>query len=209
MADGLPTFALSHVLFPGAVVVVRVFEERYKALMQAVIQEGNRLGVVLIERGSEVGGGDTRFNVGCTARIRRAVKFPDGGWRLNLRGAERIRVRRWMPDDPYPRAEVEEWLDPGAFPGAADRRDQVLAALRRTLALAVEMGDVDGGQTAALGEIVDDPVLASYQMSALTPVGPLDHLALLSAPTLADRFRLHEQLLEDEHAMLARRLEEG
>ena len=64
-----------------------------------------------IERGSEVGGGDLRTTVGTVARIIEAVELDDGRWALGTVGVRRVRVARWLDDDPYPRAEVEDWPD--------------------------------------------------------------------------------------------------
>ena len=66
---------------------------------------------MLIERGSEVGGGDARFGVGTIARVVRAQELPDGGYALATVGIRRLRVSRWLPDDPYPRAEVVDLGD--------------------------------------------------------------------------------------------------
>ena len=55
----LPMFPLGSVLFPAMPLALRVFEERYLKLMGAILEdEPSEFGVVLIERGSEVGGGD-------------------------------------------------------------------------------------------------------------------------------------------------------
>ena len=71
-----------------------------------MLRDDGEFGVVLIERGSEVGGGDTRFDIGTVARVVRAQELPDGGYALATVGIRRIRVMRWLPDDPYPLAEV-------------------------------------------------------------------------------------------------------
>ena len=70
-----------------------------------------QFGVVLIERGSEVGGGDVRTDVGTVARILEAQELPDGRWVLATVGVERIEVERWLPDDPYPEADASPWPD--------------------------------------------------------------------------------------------------
>ena len=62
-------FPLGTVLLPGAYLSLHVFEPRYRALVQACLDGTPEFGVALIERGSEVGGGDARFDVGCVARI--------------------------------------------------------------------------------------------------------------------------------------------
>src|SRR4051812_26706984 len=61
MAKPLPMFPLGTVLFPHAVLPLHVFEPRYRALVETCLHSDGRFGVVLIERGYEVGGGDARF----------------------------------------------------------------------------------------------------------------------------------------------------
>src|SRR5688572_31807327 len=107
MTRALPMFPLGGVLFPYAVLPLHVFEPRYRALTEACLTGDGQFGVVLIERGSEVGGGDTRFQVGTVARIVEAARLPDGRYVLAAVGTERFRVQRWLPEDPYPRAEIE------------------------------------------------------------------------------------------------------
>src|SRR3984885_12142090 len=79
---GLPMFPLGTVLFPHAVIPLHVFEPRYRALMRHCLDADRRFGVVLIERGSEVGGGDQRASVGTQGVITRAAELPDGRWVL-------------------------------------------------------------------------------------------------------------------------------
>ncbi len=90
--------------------------------------------MVLIERGSEVGGGDVRSDVGTVARIVEAQELPDGRWALLTVGARRLRVEPWLPDDPYPLADVDDWPDPEPGPGHARRSTaRGLTRLRRVL----------------------------------------------------------------------------
>src|SRR3954471_6137726 len=105
-------FPLGTVLFPHALLPLRVFEPRYRLMTERVLRGDGEFGVVLIERGSEVGGGDTRFDDGTVARIVRAQQLPDGGYALATVGLRRIRVVRWLPDDPYPLAEVTDIVEP-------------------------------------------------------------------------------------------------
>ena len=60
----LPMLPLSAVLFPHTAMPLHVFEPRYRELMRDCLEGDRRFGVVLIERGSEVGGGDTRARLG-------------------------------------------------------------------------------------------------------------------------------------------------
>ncbi|MGH3578652.1 MAG: LON peptidase substrate-binding domain-containing protein, partial [Mycobacterium sp.] len=107
MTGTLGMFPLSTVLFPHAGLPLHVFEERYRSLMADCLERGDDFGVVLIARGSEVGGGDQRFEVGTVARISHASRQDDGRLIILARGIERMRVRRWLAEAPYPLAEVE------------------------------------------------------------------------------------------------------
>ena len=109
-------FPLGTVLFPHALLPLHVFEPRYRVMTEHVLRGDGEFGVVLIERGSEVGGGDTRFDVGTVARVVRAQELPDGGYALATVGIRRVRVERWLPDDPYPQAEVVELADAARSP---------------------------------------------------------------------------------------------
>jgi Lon protease-like protein len=160
---------------------------------------------VLIERGSEVGGDDVRTDLGTVAHIVRAEELPDGRWALVTIGARRIRVVQWLPDDPYPVAEVEDWPDPDPGAGYGERAAAVAARLRQVLALAAEAGDRTVPATIDLSE---DPVLALLQASAVGPFGPLDQQRLLAAPTPEQRADLLDELLVDALAVLQMRLSE-
>lgn len=206
MADDVPMFPLGTVLVPGSYLPLHVFEPRYRALVEACLEGTPEFGVALIERGSEVGGGDQRFDVGCIARIVEAVQLDDGRYAIGTVGTRRVRVARWLPDAPYPRAEVEDWPDPEPDRDAADRITALVPTFRRVLALAAEVGEAVAPATVVLSE---EPLEAGYQMAALAPVGPLDRLALLAAPTLGDRAALLEELLDGAAAVLASRLGGG
>src|SRR5580704_2880158 len=103
-----PMFPLGLVHFPHVPLPLQAFEPRYRQLTIDCLDGDRVFGVVLIERGSEVGGGDARFDVGTMTTIV-DVGFNDLGLvRLDTVGSRRIRVTRWLPDDPYPRAEIED-----------------------------------------------------------------------------------------------------
>ncbi|GIU85752.1 MAG: hypothetical protein KatS3mg009_0267 [Acidimicrobiia bacterium] len=131
----LPMFPLGSVLFPYGVLPLHVFEPRYRVMTRQCLAGDHEFGVVLIERGSEVGGGDSRFGFGTLARIAHAHELPDGRFALTAVGLRRIRVERWLDDDPYPRAVVEVVADEPLPPDAAALRDTVVAALDELLAL--------------------------------------------------------------------------
>ena len=199
-------FPLGSVLFPHMPLPLHVFEERYRALVHDCLAGDRTFGVVLIERGHEVGGGDVRFGVGCTATIAEAEQTPDGRWGLIATGAARFRVDAWLPDDPYPRAEVTV-LDDGEWTtDAAIAMQHAIAVFARVLDLAARLGStVD---TSVLERSVD-PVLDHWALIARAPVGALDQLALLGAETPERRLDLLTTQLAEVEAVLASRLGGG
>lgn len=104
----LPMFPLGAVVFPAQHIPLRVFEPRYLRLVDDIIEEVvEGFGITLIERGHEVGGGDTRSHVGTQMKIDQLDGSFAAGWSLGAIGHERITVLEWLEDDPYPRARVE------------------------------------------------------------------------------------------------------
>ena len=201
-ARTLPMFPIGSVLVPHGVLPLHVFEPRYRALVRDCLAGAREFGVVLIERGSEVGGGDVRFDVGTVARIVDAAEMPDGRWALATVGGSRFRVRAWLPDDPYPRAEVEVLDDRSAGPGDAARANEVGRRLRRLLALAAELGATVPNELT----LSDDPVRAGWEAAAVAPLGALDALAVLATDDPAERLDLLAGRLDDVAEMLALQL---
>ena len=203
MSRELPMFPLGTVLLPGGVLPLHIFEPRYRAMISACLDGDGTFGVVLIERGSEVGGGDVRTDVGTLARIVEAEEAPDGRWGVIAVGTTRLRVVEWLPDDPHPRAEVEPWDDRPPGPGFGERLDAALVTLRRVVALKGEVGD---GAMPVPNELADDPLLASYQACWLAPLSTFDKQRLLVAETPDARLDLLEVLLAEEAEVLELRL---
>jgi len=187
----LAMFPLSTVLFPHAQLSLHVFEPRYRALVADCLADEGRLGVVLIARGSEVGGGDTRVDVGTVASIAAADALPDGRWHLVVVGVELLRVTRWLDDDPYPRAVVE------AFGGALTEQCDALriaeAELRRVRALLSELGEV-GAVPGALS-FGNTPDEVAWRLCAAAPVNLFDRQRLLEAPGPDQRLALLTDLV--------------
>jgi len=198
----MPMFPLGTVLFPRAVLPLHVFEPRYRVLTRRCLEGDGEFGVVLIERGSEVGGGDQRSDVGTVARIVQAAELPDGRFALVATGIERLRVTRWLDDDPYPQAEVEIVAEPASAPGDERTRDAVLARLRTVSEL---WRQIDASAPAAVPEVADDPLQASFELAARAPIGPFDAQRLLRAGAPSERLELlAEMLAEREQEFRAR-----
>jgi Lon protease-like protein len=195
-------FPLGTVLFPYAPLPLHIFEPRYRLMTRRVEQTDREFGVVLIERGSEVGGGDVRFSVGTVARVVMSQELPDGRFALSTVGTRRIRVTRWLDDDPYPQAEVEGYDDPTGDDG--EGREHVVAALKTVSDIARRFDP----RVPEPPELHDDPVRASYEAAAISPLGPLDAQRVLEASGASERFGLLATMLDEAAVALRGRLGE-
>lgn len=196
-------FPLGSVLLPGGVLTLHVFEPRYQALVRdCVASDSHEFGVVLIDRGTEVGGGDVRRDVGVVAQMVQVAELPLNRFAVVAVGTRRIRVARWLPDDPYPLADVEEQPD---VPSAIDTEllDAVAQRTRRAAALALELGDHVGDPSE---DLQDDPEVALFQLVDMAPLGAADRYDLLCAPSAAARLTLLNALLDEVEPSLEFRL---
>jgi uncharacterized protein len=226
MLRELPMFPLGAVLFPHMVLPLHVFEPRYRALLDDVLEDGSEFGVVLISRGHEVGGGDVRTDVGTVARILRAEQLDEDRWFVIAVGTRRFRVEGWLPDAPYPRAEVvfldddpleehEQGPGEGNRDGAdhdGDADDDVTGALaalvpglRRVLALQAELGQ---DNVPATFELAEDPSVASWQAAILSPLTSFDAQRILASDDRLARLTLIAGFLDEIEATLRFQLQQ-
>ena len=199
-------FPLGSARLPGSVLTLQVFEPRYRALVRdCLATEEPEFGVVMIERGREVGGGDVRSNVGAVARMLRVTETNDGRYAVIAGMGRRIRVHEWLPDNPYPCADVEDWPDEIHGDVDTDLLQAVTARVRRAAALAMELGDPVPDPSTALS---DDPSVATFQLGGLAPLADLDRHRLLCAPGAAARLSLLAEMLDTVEDVLAFRLQD-
>ena len=201
----MPMFPLEVAMLPGEELPLRIFEPRYTALVSdCLAADDPAFGVVLISAGREVGGGDTRSEVGAMAHITECADFGDGRYRLRSVMTERIRVLEWHPDDPYPRATVDVWPDE---PGGAvdvqairDIEDRMVALFER---IARARGaEVDPRDIVAGADGSGDPAMWMYTLASRVPMGQADRYAVLSVPAAAERVAVLRDAVETVSAMV-------
>jgi len=206
MTVPLGMFPLSTVLFPQAGLPLHVFEDRYRELMAHCMNGDGEFGVVLIARGSEVGGSDQRVGVGTVARIANVAELGDGRLLVVATGVRRVRVDRWLPDDPYPVALVADIpddvpADDGTTLAGAE------FAVRRLRSLLSELGDVP-----ALPHnlrITGDEEDVGWQLCDMAPLTALDLQRLLATEGLMTRMLLLTELCDAMAEDVTRMLADG
>jgi Lon protease-like protein len=201
----LPVFPLGSPVLPTQILPLHVFEPRYRMLMETLTDFGSsaEMGVVLIERGSEVGGGELRVATGTVAHLIESERLPDGRWVAIFAGSHPFEVVRWLDDDPYPQAVVEERADEEWDPADEPVLAAAEAAVRTALGLAGELGEPvePAGFT-----LSSQPAVAAWELCARAPLGAIDRQRLLDVSSRSDRLALLAEMAADASTLLAFRL---
>ena len=177
----LPMFPLGSVLFPYMPLQLRVFEDRYLVMLSRILkEEPAEFGVVLIERGQEVGGGERRFRYGTVAQITE-LEASEGFIGVTAQGERRIEVIDWLAEDPHPQATVRDLAVLDWDDDLLPLRERAEQAVRRALALASEFADQLWPSTVELSR---DPTAAAWQIAGIAPLGPLDQIELLRSTSM-------------------------
>ncbi|MBC6461553.1 LON peptidase substrate-binding domain-containing protein [Actinomadura sp. HBU206391] len=201
MTEQLPLFPLGTVLFPGLMLPLHLFEERYRLLLRDLLEqpEPRRFGIVAIEFGHEVGAGAARrlAGVGCVAELHGVTALEDGRFDIVTVGGSRF--RRGAVDDslPYLRAEVE------LLPDEAGREAEPHAGLvTRLFQLYRHRLAATGAEVADPIELPGDPVRLSYLVAAAVVLDVGEKQRLLEAEDATARLRLEAELLIRENRLI-------
>ncbi|MFF5178433.1 LON peptidase substrate-binding domain-containing protein [Micromonospora sp. NPDC000316] len=214
MTARLPVFPLATVLFPGLVLPLHIFEERYRALVRHLVglPEGapREFGVVAIQTGWEVAttgpggrptpgvGEITLHEVGCTAELRQVTELDDGGFDIVTVGRRRFRIAE--VDEaaaPYLTAEVEWLREPAGPDEVAD-----LLAARVISVFRQYLGLIRADPEEISEQLPEDPTVLSHLVAATAALTVDDRQRLLAIDDTAARLRAELRLLNREAALL-------
>lgn len=196
----LPLFPLNTVLFPGQVLPLHIFEERYRLMIRQCLAEDLPFGVVLIKRGQEVGDDAEPYMVGTVARIIESTHLNNGAMNIVTVGVERFRIRRILRDRPYLRGEVLSL--PMADP---DDPDNVLAAsqiVRGRVERYVELIAEAAGLRIQIDEIPVGAQQIGYLAAVTMQIDNKEKQELLGSVSVAQMLRREMLLLNRENALL-------
>jgi Lon protease-like protein len=203
MAEMLPLFPLGAVLYPGMLLPLHIFEERYRQLIRDLLArpEPRQFGVIAIRKGRETGvdGVHSLYEIGCTATLRRVDQLEDGRFDLVTVGTQRFRLLALDQTLPYLQGEIdllaEDAVDQVAA-GPSVRAVQV--AFRAYLDALTERG----GATVRIEDLPAEPVLLSFVVAATMVIDLPERQGLLNEPDTVRRLNIEHALLARETAML-------
>ncbi|MGS0686921.1 LON peptidase substrate-binding domain-containing protein [Nakamurella sp. GG22] len=201
----MPLFPLGLVLYPGVMLPLHIFEDRYRLLVKELLElpdGARRFGVVAIKAGREVGtdGITALHTVGCTAELRYAEAYQDGRFDIISTGMDRFRLVGVQHTEPL-RGDVELLPEVASAPAQplADRVRRLFTSYRQALIQAQGAADDDDEGIPALP---GDPTELSYLVAAAMILDLTEKQQLLDAATVDDRLRMELTLLKREASMV-------
>lgn len=203
MSTSLPLFPLGSVLYPGLVLPLHIFEERYRQLVTDLLNgpEPRQFGVIAIRQGRETGvdGVSALYETGCTAMLRQVETYDDGRFDLVAVGTDRFRLRRLGDPVPYLLGDVE--LLPDETGDEAEAKVAVLA-VQRAFRAYLDFLSERGGAQISVPDLPDEPVLLSYLVAATVLVDLPVKQGLLEEPDAHHRLVAERALLTREMRMM-------
>jgi uncharacterized protein len=203
MSTKLPLFPLGSVLYPGLVLPLHIFEDRYRQLVADLLErpEPRQFGVVAIRYGRETGidGVSALYETGCTAELQRVEPYDDGRFDLVTVGAQRFRLLGLGEQAPYFTGDVE-WLPEEI--GDEAEAGLVLTAVQQSFRSYLALIAERGGAHVTIPEMPDEPMLMSYLVAAAIVVDLPAKQRLLEEPDAYRRLLAERKLLGMEMRML-------
>ncbi len=190
----LPLFPLDTVLFPGMILPLHIFEERYKLMIKDCLLEEQPFGVVLIRPDQE-----RFYDIGTTAVIAGLSHLAEGRMNIVTIGSERFRLLAVREDRPYLVGHAEPW------PLADDdgeRTQRLVGPLRALFRQYVVLLAQAQGHKIEVEEVPTDPqTLALLVAIALQlPMPQKQHL--LAQATVAHLLRAEQAIMRREQLIL-------
>ncbi|MFI5064135.1 MAG: LON peptidase substrate-binding domain-containing protein [Streptosporangiales bacterium] len=203
MTQTLPLFPLGTVLYPGLLLPLHIFEDRYRQLVQDMLDEPEprQFGVIAIRKGRETGidGISALYDVGCTATLRRVAEHEDGRYDLVTVGTQRFRLAGLDDSRPYLTGEVDLLgEETGEESAAALAAREVQAAFRRYIEALATRESVQ----VSMPELPDEPVGLSYLVASSMILDLPARQSLLAEPDALRRLTSERAMLTREVTML-------
>lgn len=191
----IPIFPLNTVLFPGMVLPLHIFEERYKQMVKYCISESRPFGVVLLRAGRAEGFGAQEIHeIGTVAQITQVNRLANDRFQILTLGVQRFRLRSVHSQQSYLTGEVE------VFPLLEDNITEkskpsrlIAIRLKKYLDIIKSVGEID----LDLNEFPTDPVTLAFLTAIILPISNEEKQKLLGADDL-------RTILTDENVFLRR-----
>lgn len=185
----IPIFPLGLVLFPGAALPLKIFEQRYVEMTKACVRDDTVFGVCCIRHGQEVGAPAEHEQIGCSARIAEWDMPHPNLFHLMCAGERVFRVLDLRIESNGLIVGTVQWLASDSGEIDANSFDVCRNALERVAKQA--------GETIFAGPAqFDNPEWVSYRLSEFLPIDWQRKQALLEQRSTAQRLTAISRMLQ-------------
>jgi Lon protease-like protein len=200
--ERLPLFPLNSVLVPGMPLRLHVFEQRYRKMVNDLLEGGlagaPEFGVVALRHGWEVGGVGDLYEIGTAARIIDVLPHTDGRCDLSAIGTRRFRIRTLdVTSEPYLMGSVSQFPDQ-----PSEVSVDLVGVVRRRMAEHLTMLSQLGASPMDPADLPTDPVELSYIVAQHPGLPMSDRQGVLAGQTCQDRLGVAKTVLRRECELL-------
>jgi uncharacterized protein len=193
--EDLPIIPINSVLFPGAPTTLYIHEQRYREMLEEVVEGDGYFGVALLRAGREVGGPSIPHDIGTIAHISEATKLPDGSSMVLAQGGPRFRIRAILSTMPVVRADIELIDDREPSDGEHGRAATIgRTELQELMSLVLRTI----GSDQSVAEVPSDPEQLSWAIAANLQMKLVRQQEILEMQSPEDRLTAMLPLLRKE-----------
>ncbi|RMF01257.1 MAG: hypothetical protein D6768_10995 [Chloroflexi bacterium] len=202
----IPLFPLNTVLFPGRLLPLHIFEERYKAMVKQCLDNYNSFGVVLAKTQKAVVSNvsnvyyDDLYTVGTTAQITAVENLENGRMNLIVVGQERFKIKNiWPSSQDFLVGKV----DPFPMRDAHDSAGIDTRILRARVEQYVRYLDMASAEDLSNPDLPTDPKALAYLACGVMQSSLVDKQQLLAIDTLRELVTKTATIIDRENKILA------
>ncbi len=177
----VPVFPLNTVLFPGMILPLHIFEERYKTMINMCLEDEQPFGVVLIREGEEAGEMATPYSVGTMAAIRSADRLEDNRLNIVTVGLNRFRIHEIVTTHAYPAAQISDYP---ITVGDKDQSQQLADRVRPAFLEYVELLEKGANLKLKINEVPEDPETLAALIAIAMQIELRDKQAVIERETV-------------------------
>ena len=197
----IPLFPLNTVLFPRMALPLRIFEPRYRQMLEYCLEHDKQFGVLLIKSGREVGGAAEPYTVGTTAIIQEVESLQDDTYSVMARGERRFLLLERRKLRPY-QVGLVEYLTHNGQQVPSNLLEEARAAAERVLVKAMMLN----GEWARQPGLPDDPEALSFALASRLSLDTATQQRILEMNSVEARLRTILEYVAETEAQLAQQL---
>jgi len=190
----MPIFPLNVVLFPGMVLPLHIFEQRYREMVIHCVEQNHPFGVVNLEEDEE----PTEAlidRVGTAARIVQLEELEDGRFNIAVVGTQRFRIESLDHRYSYLQANVNHYP---VLHGESEKAKEMAEWIQPRITEYIDALAKVTRSRINIEQIPDEPNALAFLIAIALPIENKDKQGILDLPTVPHIFAREYYLLGRE-----------